>query len=207
MKRNTRTRRALANEIVDAIQLGEFRPGEWLRQIDLEEKFKATRFDVRTALDELVVRKAIEHVRNRGYRVTLLDEATSAAIREVRLIMECAAAPGIVANADAALLKRLRSLAESFSAAAREGTHADQSRTNREFHRLFYSICGNPVLEETIWSMRERSRGGATLTIWPSHAALEQADRDHYEMVEAIGEQDAPRLAALIGAHITRDRK
>ena len=93
MKRNTRTRRALANEIVDAIQLGEFRPGEWLRQIDLEEKFKATRFDVRTALDELVVRKAIEHVRNRGYRVTLLDEATSAAIREVRVIIECAAAP------------------------------------------------------------------------------------------------------------------
>lgn len=205
MKRNLRQKRALANEIADAIQLGEFRPGEWLRQIDLEEKFSASRFDVRTALDELVVRKSIQHVPNRGYRVAVLDKETIAAIEDVRLVVECAAAAGIVANVDAAALKGLRMLAESFSEAVKHGTHADQSRTNREFHRLFYALCGNIILEETIWSMRERARSSA-LTIWSSHQALQNADRDHYSMLEAIAQRDAEGLAALIRLHITRDR-
>ena len=43
-RKNTSTRRAmLANEIAQAIRLRAFRPGEWLRQIDLEERFEATR--------------------------------------------------------------------------------------------------------------------------------------------------------------------
>ena len=54
-----KTKRALAAEIAEAIALRAYRPGEWLRQIDLEQAFKATRFDVRTALDELAVRKTI----------------------------------------------------------------------------------------------------------------------------------------------------
>ena len=63
-RKNTSTRRAmLANEIAQAIRLRAFRPGEWLRQIDLEERFEATRFDVRSALDELAVRKTIEAAR------------------------------------------------------------------------------------------------------------------------------------------------
>jgi DNA-binding GntR family transcriptional regulator len=204
MKRNPRKKRALANEIADAIQLGEFRSGEWLRQIDLEEKFKASRFDVRTALDELVVRKAVEHVPNRGHRVAVLDPKTIAAIREVRLIVECAAAPGIVTHADAAALSDLKALAGNFTMAVAEGTHADQSRTNREFHRFLYALCGNSVLEETIWALRERSRG-SSLTIWPSHAAMEQADRDHHDMLGAIEARDAERLAGLIRTHITRN--
>ena len=204
MKRNPKKKRALANEIADAIQLGEFRGGEWLRQIDLEEKFKASRFDVRTALDELVVRKAIQHVPNRGYRVLILDPEVLAAIREVRVIVECATAPGIVAHVDAASLANLKELASNFSMAVAQGTHADQSRTNREFHRVLYALCGNPVLAETIWSLRERSRP-SHVTLWPSRSAMEQADRDHHDMLAAIEARDAERLAELIKVHITRN--
>ena len=75
-KTRQRAKGELANEIAQAIHVRAYRPGEWLRQIDLEEAFQATRFDVRTALDELAVRKAIEHVPNRGYRVAELDRAT-----------------------------------------------------------------------------------------------------------------------------------
>ena len=204
MTRNPGKKRALANEIADAIELGEFRNGEWLRQIDLEEKFKASRFDVRTALDELVVRKAIQHVPNRGYRVPILDPEMLAAIREVRVIVECSTAPGIVAHVDAAALSDLKALARKFTLAIAEGTPADQSRTNREFHRLLYALCGNSVMEETIWALRERSRA-SHVTIWPSHAAIEQADRDHYDMLGAIEARDAERLAKLIEVHITRN--
>ena len=63
-------KRQLATEIATAIRDGAYRPGEWLRQIDLEEEFQAKRFDVRAALAELALRKTVEdafgYVRVRG---------------------------------------------------------------------------------------------------------------------------------------------
>lgn len=199
-----REKRALASEIAQAIHMRAYRPGEWLRQIDLEEAFKATRFDVRSALDELAVRKTIEHVPNRGYRVAEIDLKTQRAIRDTRIILETAAAPGIVARIDAATIARLSELAERFSQAVLSGTRIEQSEINSAFHHLMYAVCGNPVLEETIWGLRDRSRG-SSVTVWSSHQALLNSDRDHHAMVEALRAGDATRLAGLIAHHIVKD--
>jgi DNA-binding GntR family transcriptional regulator len=199
-----REKRALASEIAQAIHMRAYRPGEWLRQIDLEEAFKATRFDVRSALDELAVRKTIEHVPNRGYRVAEIDLKTQRAIRDTRIILETAAAPGIVAGIDAATIARLGELADRFSQAVLSGTRIEQSEINSAFHHLMYAVCGNPVLEETIWGLRDRSRG-SSVTVWSSHQALLNSDRDHHAMVEALRADDATRLAGLIAHHIVKD--
>jgi DNA-binding GntR family transcriptional regulator len=196
-------RRALADEIAAAIQIGEFRSGEWLRQIDLEERFKATRFDVRTALEALVVRKEIQHVRNRGYKVPALDTQTLDYLREVRIILECGAIPSILQNADEAAIGHLTQLADAFSVAAKSGTHLDQSRTNREFHEAMHGLTGNPVLVETIWSIRDRGRS-APYTIWRTADTLKSSDEDHYEMIRCIRDGNAAQLAEVITAHIRR---
>ncbi|QEL24733.1 GntR family transcriptional regulator [Bosea sp. F3-2] len=201
-RRNTGTRRAiLANEIAQAIRLRMFRPGEWLRQIDLEERFQATRFDVRSALDELAVRKTIEHVPNRGYRVAEIDMKTYKEIQATRIILETAAAEGIAAHIDAAAITRLTEVAERFSAVVLTGSRPEQSEINRAFHQLLYSFCGNAVLEEMIWGLRDRERG-TQMTVWSSHEALLRSDREHYAMIEALKAGDAPRLAKVIAEHI-----
>lgn len=197
-------KRALANEIAQAIRLRLYRPGEWLRQIDLEEKFQATRFDVRSALEELAIRQTIEHVPNRGYRVAEVDMKTYKAIRATRVILERATAPGIVQHIDAPAIARLRVLAQQFSEAVHGGTPVEQSEINRAFHQLIYSFCGNPVLEETIWSLRDRSRG-THVTVWRSHEALLKSDRDHYAMIDALEARDATGLAELIAGHIIKN--
>jgi DNA-binding GntR family transcriptional regulator len=198
------SRRALANEIAQAIRLRMYRPGEWLRQIDLEEKFQATRFDVRAALEELAVRKTIEHVPNRGYRVAEIDLATYFAIRDTRIILEAGAMAGVVAHITDAAIDRLAALALEFGEAVVSGTRIEQSEINGAFHHLIYAHCGNPVLEETIWALRDRSRG-SQVTVWASHQALLASDRDHHAMVEALRRKDAPRLAELIRQHIDKD--
>jgi DNA-binding GntR family transcriptional regulator len=203
-KSRTRAKRALAGEIAQAIQMRAYRPGEWLRQIDLEETFKATRFDVRSALDELAVRKTIEHVPNRGYRVAEIDLATYRAIRDTRVILETATTPAVIARIDADAIARLDDYAHQFSEAVHSGTRILQSEINSAFHHLIYAFCGNPVLEETIWALRDRSRGSA-VTVWNSHQALLDSDRDHHAMVEAIRRRDAGRLAELIAHHILKD--
>lgn len=203
---NTRQRAKgeLASEIAQAIRLRAYRPGEWLRQIDLEEAFQATRFDVRTALDELAVRKTIEHVPNRGYRVAELDLATYQAIRDTRVILEGAAARLVVGHMDEAAIARLDELAHRFSEAVQNGTRFQQSEINSGFHHLIYAHCGNPVLEETIWNLRDRSRGSA-VTVWASHQALLNSDRDHHAMVAAIRAGDGDGLAELTVGHIVKD--
>ncbi|KRE17510.1 hypothetical protein ASE63_13790 [Bosea sp. Root381] len=198
------SRRALANEIAQAIRLRMYRPGEWLRQIDLEEKFQATRFDVRAALEELAVRKTIEHVPNRGYRVAEIDLATYFAIRDTRIILETGAMTGVVAHITEEAIERLAVLAREFGEAVVSGTRIEQSEINGAFHHLIYAHCGNPVLEETIWALRDRSRG-SQVTVWASHQALLASDRDHHAMIEALRRRDAPRLAELIRHHIDKD--
>ena len=203
-RKNTSTRRAmLANEIAQAIRLRAFRPGEWLRQIDLEERFQATRFDVRSALDELAVRKTIEHVPNRGYRVAEVDLKTYEEILATRIILERATAEGIVAQIDDAAIARLDALAAQFSAAVTTGSRTEQSEINRAFHQFMYSFCGNAVLEEMIWGLRDRGRG-SQITVWSSHELLQKSDREHYEMMAALKARDAGRLAALIATHIIK---
>ena len=197
-------KRALANEIAQAIRLRMYRPGEWLRQIDLEEKFQATRFDVRSALEELAIRKTIEHVPNRGYRVTEIDLATYRAIRDTRIILEAGAMAGVVAHIGEAEIARLDELAHAFSEAAATGTRTQQSEINSAFHHLIYASCGNPVLDETIWALRDRSRG-SSVTIWASHEALLASARDHHAIVSALRRRDAAELAALITRHIAKD--
>jgi len=197
-------KRALAGEIARAIELRGYRPGEWLRQIDLEQTFKATRFDVRSALDELAVRKMIEHVPNRGYRVAEIDMATYRSVRDTRIILETATAPGIIAGVDEAGLARLADYARQFGEAVHSSTRIRQSEINHSFHRLMYSFCGNPILTEMIWSLRDRSRA-STITVWTSHQALLNSDRDHHAMLAAIAARDAKTLANLIRHHIDRD--
>jgi DNA-binding GntR family transcriptional regulator len=203
-KTRQRAKGELANEIARAIHVRAYRPGEWLRQIDLEEAFQATRFDVRTALDELAVRKTIEHVPNRGYRVTEIDLETYRAIRDTRIILESAAARLVIGKMDDAALAKLEVLAREFTQAVQSGTRVEQSEINRAFHSLIYAHCGNPVLVETIWSLRDRSRGSA-VTVWASHQALLASDADHHAMVAAIRAGDGERLAALTAHHIIKD--
>lgn len=202
--RKRKQKRPLAGEIAEAIRSGAYRTGEWLRQIDLEEKFQATRFDVRAALDKLVVLKAIEHVPNRGYRVAEIDSATLRHIREARVAIETATVASIVAAVDPSTLGKLREIAERFSGAVQGGTRADWSRINSEFHHLMYHLSGNPIMEELIWNLRDRSRG-SDVTVWISHEALQRSDRDHHAMLEALEARDAARLTELITGHILRN--
>lgn len=199
-----RAKGELANEIAKAIHIRAYRPGEWLRQIDLEEAFQATRFDVRTALNELSVRKTIEHVPNRGYRVVEIDLDTYRAIRDTRIILESAACRLVIGRIDDDAIARLDALAREFSQAVQSSTRVEQSEINRAFHSLIYAHCGNPVLVETIWSLRDRSRGSA-VTVWASHQALLASDADHHAMVAAIRAEDGERLAELISQHILKD--
>src|SRR5215471_16120101 len=77
----------VATRIERDINIGALSPGAWLKQIDLERRYGATRLDVRQALDALVARRLVAHVPNRGYHVREFDQRSISDIYEVRAIL------------------------------------------------------------------------------------------------------------------------
>src|SRR3546814_6893896 len=91
-KLDEETMESLVSRIEADLLSGHFRPGEWLKQADVESHYDANRFDVRMALLDLKARQLIEHVPNPGFRVINLSERESEEMFETSIILETAAA-------------------------------------------------------------------------------------------------------------------
>lgn len=201
MPRSTQPKRHLAAEIAGAIRSGAFRSGEWLRQVDLEERLGATRFDIRAALAELALRQTVEHVPNRGFRVAQPDPKRVRDMLAVRALLESEAALSALPHLDEAALRLLEEKAAAFERAVAEGTTTSQSATNLDFHDTLYGFGPNRALVEVATETRDRARLWP-LVIWPSVRALQRSAEEHREILAALRAGDAARVAESVRAHI-----
>jgi DNA-binding GntR family transcriptional regulator len=195
-------KRHLAAEVAAAIREGAYRPGEWLRQIDLEERFAAKRFDVRSALTELAVLGTVEHVVNRGYRVAVPDMTAIREILAIRILVEVEAARQALPHIGPAELARIRHLQQDFEAAIAHGSRVDQANSNAAFHDAVYGYAPNRSLAELCTEMRNRSIRWP-IALWPSHAALQRSAEDHRAIVDAIATRNEAALVEAVRRHIS----
>jgi len=194
-------RRVLSAEIAEAVRLGQYRAGQWLRQADLEERFKAGRFEVRSALNALVVEKRLEHRRNRGYLVPARDPDVLRNLIDVQVILERAAAVPIVKNVTDDALARINALACKFAEATHTGTKIEQDCFDRDLHRMLYGLTENPVLVETIWTIRDRNRPSVELRS-ASSRSLRDAVQQHSRIASCLEGRDARALAEAFECHV-----
>src|SRR5690349_10168223 len=172
MKVRKEQKRLLAAEIGAAILQGDYRPGEWLRQIDLEEAFAAKRFEVRSALAQLAASGMVTHVENRGYRVAQPDLNIVREILAIRSLLEVEAATQALPNIGPTELERIKRAQKAFEDAVAHGSKADQANTNAAFHDEIYNHASNGSLARFIVEIRNRARPGP-IALWPSTAALQ----------------------------------
>lgn len=195
-------KRQLATEIAAAIRDGAYRSGEWLRQVDLEEKFNAKRFDVRTALAELALRKTVVLVPNRGYRVALPDINEMHEILAIRILLEVEAAMLALPNIGPDETREIEEWAKAFERAISDGRIVDQSRANDAFHDAIYRHAPNRKLVELVIEMRERAIPGP-ITLWPSHDSLMRSAAEHRGILAALESRDGKALVEAVRGHIT----
>ncbi|GAB0152319.1 GntR family transcriptional regulator [Marinobacterium sp. BA1] len=196
----------LVSKIKQAIGSGLYRPGEWLKQIDLEATYSVNRFTVRSALSELHGSGFLQHVPYKGYRVIEHSLQERMAITEARELVECAVAAGVMLNMDEAGLKELESLALMFREAVQQQDLARMMELNFAFHRCFNEYCRNPHLSRMVDEMRERGVGSADRG-WTKRSTQEASAQDHLDMVDALRERNLIRLQALIHIHLNRWRE
>jgi DNA-binding GntR family transcriptional regulator len=201
MKVRKELKRLLAAEIAGAILQGDYRPGEWLRQIDLEETFAAKRFEVRSALAQLAARGMVTHVENRGYRVAQPDLTVVREMLAIRILLEVEAARQALPNIGPTELEQIKLAKKTFEDAVARGSKADQANTNAAFHDEIYGHASNRSLSQLIVEIRNRARPGP-IALWPSHADLQRSAAHHVEIVAAIEAHDIDALVAAVRRHI-----
>ncbi|MDE1994059.1 MAG: GntR family transcriptional regulator, partial [Rhizobiaceae bacterium] len=86
----------VAEIIARDIRSGALSMGTWLKQVDVERRYRASRADVRRALEILLQRRLVEQIPERGFYVPAPDERRQQELREIRVTLETSMADSIV---------------------------------------------------------------------------------------------------------------
>ncbi|WP_321340833.1 GntR family transcriptional regulator [uncultured Cohaesibacter sp.] len=191
----------LTNLLTADIGSGLFSPGSWLKQIDLQRRYDASRSETRKALETLCNKRIIRYEPNRGYYVHHEDDVSIDEIRDIRIMLETSAADFMVHKVTDAQLDRLSQLAQRFMDQIRDHKITEIYETNIAFHTALLATSGNASLLELVSDLRLRIPP-APASQWSSYARIEQSGKEHCDMVDALAEKNADRLKKIIHAHI-----
>lgn len=194
-----------ADEVADAIardiRSGFLGSGAWLKQIDLETRYAASRGDVRRALDILVVKQLVQQIPERGFYVLGVDEQRQRDLREVRVLLEVGTARHIVENATEQALLDLTSRALRFRTSLENGDALERYEANHEFHVALTGLCSNQELVSLVVELRDRLPT-TRLMQWQTLTRAQKSADEHFAMIEAIRTGDVAGLEELIRHHI-----
>lgn len=200
---------AAVTHVIEAIEtdiiFGRILPRTRLIEDHLMEDYDAKRHVVRSALTELQRLGVVVKPPHRGAEIRRFDPDSLAALYRMREVLHRAAVAMVVFPIDPARIEALRRAAAEHAAATRSGDPITIHRSNMRFHRLFYGLCDNPYLSESIrlhdWlSFPARAYGIA------SAEAQQQAREEHATMAEAAASGDRAVLDHLCVHHMQNAR-
>jgi DNA-binding GntR family transcriptional regulator len=191
----------IATRLEEDIVLGRRHPRERLVEQDLCDRFSTHRADVRLALFELEKKGIVQRIPNRGAIVRDLTPKEVREIYAVREQLEVMAArilPFPVAEAELAKLDQLQ---RQHSTAIDDEDMLTVFYTNLYFHQTLFGLCENACLIEAIRQLEQKVYGiRFYANAFPE--ALDQARRDHLEMIKALRAARRDDLIALTRSHL-----
>lgn len=188
-----------------AIIAGELEPGEVYSAPALGERFGISATPVREAMLDLVRENLVTTVPNKGYRVTVMDEADLDNITDLRMLIEpalTARAALLIPDAD---LPGLRALAEAIVDGAAAGDLIAYTEADRAFHLKILGYTGNTRATAIVSDLRANTRlyGLASLS---ERGLLAESAREHHAIVDAIAARDPELVEDLMRTHISQTR-
>lgn len=180
-----------------SILRGDLAAGQPLIESELAAAFGMSKTPVREALKALSGLGLVTMSEYRGAVVRSVDADMAGQVFGVRLLLEPqAVAMSVRAGIDAdAAADALRRASEATDA-------AERSRANRDFHRITFSSCGNPLLISILDGLRDQT-SLITVTAWRAGGTWRSEADEHQEILAAIEAGDAERAQELDHAHIS----
>ncbi|CUH41100.1 HTH-type transcriptional regulator McbR [Jannaschia seosinensis] len=185
--------------ILDAIDMGAFRPGDRLVESELADRFGVSRTPVREALQRLETQGVLTRD-GRSLMVAALDHDQMAELYAVRTELEALAARLAARHAAREEISVLRQMVEEDHALLSDATAL--ARANRRFHGQIHLASHNRYLVQQLGMVRRSMALMATTSLAVAGrgaAALEE----HREIVEAIARRDGEAAADALRAHLS----
>lgn len=191
----------LSEEIRLAILRGEYGPGQRLIEGDICKRFKASRFAVRTALQELAGHGLIDFTHNRGARVHEVSVREALEIMEVRRLLVGLIAARAAEHATDDECERLAELRGDLRTALAADNFVEYRVTTRAIQQLFQTASRHTVAAALLRQLHDRSaRYTYTLSMLPNGS---RASLSHYEaIIDAILDRDPVRAGDAARAHL-----
>jgi DNA-binding GntR family transcriptional regulator len=195
----TSLRERVAESLRAALVSGRMVPGTTYSIPALAEQFGVSATPVREAMLDLVNEGIMSAVPNKGFRVVELSDAELDQITELRRLLEVPTVGDLAGAIDRAAVRRLRSLADAVSDAARRGDVVAYVEADRELHLALLAEAGNPRLVEMVGRLRDQSRLYG-LEQLAADGVLVDSAAEHMRLIDALESGDR-RAAERVMAH------
>ncbi len=186
--------------ILEAIDMGVYKPGDRLVESDLADRFGVSRTPIREALQRLETQSLLTRD-GRSLIVSSLDHNQLAELYVVRAELEALAAELAARHASDEEVRVLQDMVDNDRALI--GDPSALARANRRFHKQIHLASHNRFLVQQLGLVHQSMALMATTSL----AAVgrdEDARAEHQAIVEAIAAREPAAAGAALKAHISQ---
>ncbi len=184
-----------------AILAGDFQPNERLIEADLIESLGVSRAAVRTALVRLAHEGLVEHERNRGAKVRLVQVEEAIEIMQARALLEALAAREAAVRASDAEVHELRQILAELRRLLDAGDLVGCSTAGATLHARILEIARHATAARLVSSLNSQMVRFQYRTILvPGRAARSLSE--HTAVVEAIAARAPAAAEAAMRLHL-----
>ncbi|WP_299555058.1 GntR family transcriptional regulator [uncultured Tateyamaria sp.] len=184
-------------QLLAAIRVGDYAPGDRLRETDVADRLNLSRTPVREALRRLETDGIVEHRPRLGAVIRQLSHAELVELYEMRIVLERTAAEMAAKHAAAAEIDALRDLNSTMS----KSSPAEAAALNQDFHRGIYLATRNRFLLDAA-----RALNNALMLMGPTTLAdkqrIEVVTAQHDDILTAIAARDSAAAGEAAEAHL-----
>ena len=185
--------------ILEAIDVGVYKPGDRLVESDLAERFGVSRTPIREALQRLETQSLLERD-GRSLIVASLDHNQMAELYVVRRELEGLAAGLAAQHATKEEIRVLREMVEADNALV--DNPMELAKANRRFHEQIHLASHNRYLVQQL-DLVHRTMALMATTSLAAEGRGEIAQSEHAGIVAAIEARDEDRAARALKEHIS----
>ena len=190
-------------ELREGIVSGRLQPNQRLVEIELAEEFGVGRAAVRTALARLEQEGLVEHQRNRGARVRLVEEDEAVEILEARAALEGLAARHAARARDDEDIKAMRAILAEMRELLDRGDLLTASDRNALLHRRILAASGHFTAAQLIDGLNSQLvRFQYRTILLPGRR--EESYAEHEAIVDAIETGDGDAAETAMRRHLSR---
>lgn len=193
----------IVQELRNAIQNGELKPGERLVERTLAGRFGVSHIPIREALGRLADEGLVERNPRRGARVAALSDKELQEISSLRIVLEQFVALRAQAAWNDQSEKLLRDIVASMVESSKAGDVATMFALDRKFHETLWELADHQMLMSTVAQLRGRINGFLRVAndALPSGELANHAE-SHFDVIDAIASGDETRAREEVARHI-----